>query len=202
MGSKQNALKVMSYHYGKNVTRLIETNDNFKFEFIARKFLYERVLSHNDVYTGNVLELKESGDVILIDFEYTSFNYRGYDFATFFGRCQRNEFRESDIFDAKERREFISAYLTEYEQFKREKYSPSEWSCLLNKCDCVILEFCMINAYIWGIWSINIEVFTKDTRIDYIEYAKYRMYYQYQYFKALWSQKYKTNIVCLSNSKL
>ena len=75
LDAKANALKVMKYHYGKNVINLIERNDNFKYEFIARQFLYQRVLCHNDVYVGNVLELKQSGKVVLIDFEYTSYNY-------------------------------------------------------------------------------------------------------------------------------
>ena len=70
---------------------------------------------------------------------------------------------------------------------------------LLIAFDNVILEFCMINAYIWGIWAVNQSINSKISNIEYIDYAKNRLIYQYQYFKNLWTQQYKSNIVCLSN---
>eukprot|EP01084_Bolivina_argentea_P135921 239425_1 len=202
INSKENAMKVMEYHYGKNIKHLIGVNKNFEMEFIARKFLYDRILSHNDVYLGNVLELKKSNQVVLIDFEYTSYNYRGCDFGTMFGRCKRDGFMESDICDSGQRQQFIEWYLMEFEEFKKEKYRKNEWSCLLKKCDSVILEFCMINAYVWGLWAVIQAVFTTLSGVDNINYARQRLYFQYNYFKRLWIQQYKTNIVCLSNSRL
>ena len=45
------------------------------------------VFSHNDINTGNIL-VKEESDcsdpVVLIDYEFSSYNYRGFDLANHF----------------------------------------------------------------------------------------------------------------------
>ena len=45
------------------------------------------VFSHNDINTGNILvkeDLKDSDPVVLIDYEFASYNYRGFDLANHF----------------------------------------------------------------------------------------------------------------------
>lgn len=42
------------------------------------------VLSHNDLQYGNIMKMEDSGDVVFIDFEYTSYNPRGYDLGNHF----------------------------------------------------------------------------------------------------------------------
>jgi choline/ethanolamine kinase len=39
------------------------------------------VFCHNDLQEGNILMREGSGDVVVIDFEYSAYNYRGFDFA-------------------------------------------------------------------------------------------------------------------------
>jgi ethanolamine kinase len=43
----------------------------------------EWVLSHNDIHLDNVL-IDEKKNVFLLDFEFTQFNYIGYDIGNFF----------------------------------------------------------------------------------------------------------------------
>mmetsp|Transcript_38389 Transcript_38389/g.34191 ORF Transcript_38389/g.34191 Transcript_38389/m.34191 type:complete len:101 (+) Transcript_38389:671-973(+) len=50
----------------------------------------EPVFSHNDLLQGNVLIRKDDDGIILIDYEYAAYNFRGYDIG--------NMFRES-LFD-------------------------------------------------------------------------------------------------------
>lgn len=197
-----NALRVMMYHYGDGIEQQMECDMEMRLELMARRFLYDRVLCHNDVYVGNVLERKTNGEVVLIDFEYTSYNHRGYDLATLFGRCERKAFRESDICDRRERKEFIADYLSQFEEFERGKYSDLEWECLLRKCDCVVLEFCMINAFIWGIWAVNQAVYAKIEGVEYIDYARLRLYSQYEFFKKLWLQHYQQRMWRAVRAKL
>eukprot|EP01083_Nonionella_stella_P007407 21411_1 len=188
--SKENALNVMRYHYGSEVKQLIQTDNDLRLEFIARCFMYDRVLCHNDVYVGNVLELKETGKVVLIDFEYTSYNYRGFDFGVLFSRCGRVKFDAMDVTESEERRDVIAFYLKEYDAFGKGKYTKHEWSCLLKKFDTIALEFCMITACFWGMWAVNQVKSEVSTEFDFLNYAKQRLD-QYQYLKQLWMQQYK-----------
>ena len=164
---RQNAVSVMEFYYGNNAKQLMKSDRKLQIELIVRSFLYERVLCHNDVccvctcdvhlfcfhclqiYVGNVLELKENGKIKLIDFEYTTMNYRGCDFASLFSHCGRHQFTASKVLSAEERREFLERYLLEFERFERGKYAQSEWRYLLKCADCVMIEFCLLNCYLW-----------------------------------------------------
>ena len=42
------------------------------------------VLSHNDLYSLNVLIMDKTDETVLIDFEFADYNYRGYDLASIF----------------------------------------------------------------------------------------------------------------------
>eukprot|EP01083_Nonionella_stella_P292431 994578_1 len=196
--SKQNALNVMRYHYGSDVEQLIETRDDVRLEFMARSFMYQRVLCHNDVYVGNVLELKETGQVVLIDFEFTSFNYRGFDFGVMFSQCGRVQFKETDLTGSAERKNVIAYYLKEFDEFEEDKYTKQEWNCLLTKFDTIALEFCMITAFFWGMWAVNQVMSEISTEFDFLNYAKQRLD-QYRYLQRLCMQQYKTTH---SHSKL
>lgn len=55
--------------------------------FVCREILVKQkspvVFCHNDLQEGNIL-IKESSDnknIVIIDYEYCSYNYRGFDFA-------------------------------------------------------------------------------------------------------------------------
>ncbi|KAJ2691899.1 hypothetical protein GGH99_002086 [Coemansia sp. RSA 1285] len=39
------------------------------------------VFAHNDVQYSNILQLEGTGELVLVDFEYSGYNYRGYDIA-------------------------------------------------------------------------------------------------------------------------
>jgi len=45
------------------------------------------VFSHNDIHSQNILSLHRSEKLVLIDYEYASYNYRGYDIANFFNEA-------------------------------------------------------------------------------------------------------------------
>jgi len=44
----------------------------------------EVVFSHNDLVSGNLLINKENEKVIMIDYEYAAYNFRGYDIGNMF----------------------------------------------------------------------------------------------------------------------
>jgi thiamine kinase-like enzyme len=45
------------------------------------------VFSHNDIHSQNILALNRSEKLVLIDYEYGCYNYRGYDIANFFNEA-------------------------------------------------------------------------------------------------------------------
>ena len=79
VNGEENAWRVMAHHHGDDAKHQMKHDLEMRMEQRARHFLYDRVLCHNDVYVGNVLERTTDGAVVLIDFEYTSYNHRGYD---------------------------------------------------------------------------------------------------------------------------
>jgi choline/ethanolamine kinase len=44
----------------------------------------ELVLSHNDLHSQNMIWRNGDGRLFIIDFDYSCFNYRGFDVANFF----------------------------------------------------------------------------------------------------------------------
>ncbi|KAL7754379.1 hypothetical protein RI367_000360 [Sorochytrium milnesiophthora] len=42
------------------------------------------VFAHNDLQNGNILRTNDTGDLILVDYEYSAYNHRGYDIANHF----------------------------------------------------------------------------------------------------------------------
>ena len=66
----------------------------------------------------------------------------------------------------------------------------------------MVLEFCMINAYIWGIWAVNQAVYATIEGVEYIDYARFRMHSQYAFFKTLWRQHYQQRLPRSLKAKL
>lgn len=76
------------------------------------------VFCHNDLFRGNIL-VDEDSEVSLIDFEYSSFNYRGYDIGNFFCEAMGgtdNGTSDERMYPSLElRRVFCKAYLEAFD---------------------------------------------------------------------------------------
>eukprot|EP01083_Nonionella_stella_P069953 186836_1 len=192
---QRNALKVMRFLYQMELdTEFITSHKDLYLEYVARSFFYEMVLSHNDVYVGNVLYLKDLDQIKLIDFEYSCFNFRGFDLGVLIGYalCPRRQFKdENDIMSCEERKKYIDGYLMQFLNDKRyvlsDLYANKRvWNRFLDMCDRVVIEFVMICTYHWGLWAVLQSVFAKTQEVPYIDYAYNRLQTQMQCFKTLW----------------
>ncbi|KAK3862923.1 hypothetical protein Pcinc_031245 [Petrolisthes cinctipes] len=121
----------------QTVDRLRKINYHNEMEYLRQvvaKVQSPVVFAHNDMQEGNLLlkrDIKGPDDrICLIDFEYCSYNYRGFDLANHF--CEwMYEYKlpvhpyftvDRDNFPAKEKQiNFIRAYLEAVEQCRREK---------------------------------------------------------------------------------
>ncbi|XP_069713948.1 choline kinase alpha isoform X2 [Phaenicophaeus curvirostris] len=157
------------------------------------------VFCHNDCQEGNVLLLegRENSDnqkLMLIDFEYSSYNYRGFDIGNHFCEWMYDyTYEKYPFFKAsvlkypskKQQLHFISSYLSAfhegYEKLSNEEKSKLEEEVLLE-----VNRFALASHFFWGLWSI-IQAKISSIEFGYLEYALSR-------FDAYFDQKRKLKV--------
>ncbi|KAH8329333.1 hypothetical protein KR074_008044 [Drosophila pseudoananassae] len=125
-------------------------------------------------------------DLIIIDFEYCAYNYRGYDLANHFIEWTFDytnpqypyfHHNKSNYATGQQRRDFIVQYLKSYHD--DENYSPKVQE--LEKVDEEIRFFTMLSHLFWSLWSIiNL---TSAIEFGYWEYGIARIV-EYQKLKS------------------
>ncbi|PXF42097.1 putative ethanolamine kinase [Gracilariopsis chorda] len=107
------------------------------------------IYAHNDLLCGNIL-LFENKDVRIIDFEYSSYNYRGFDIANFFSECMGGTIDgcvHPDKYPTAEyRKKFCETYLRE----RGMTCDQEAVSNLLNEA----AEFDLLTHLYWGLWAL------------------------------------------------
>ncbi|XP_053924100.1 choline kinase alpha [Cuculus canorus] len=157
------------------------------------------VFCHNDCQEGNILLLEgrensENQKLMLIDFEYSSYNYRGFDIGNHFCEWMYDyTYEKYPFFKAsvlkypskKQQLHFISSYLSAfhegYEKLSNEEKSKLEEEVLLE-----VNRFALASHFFWGLWSI-IQAKISSIEFGYLEYALSR-------FDAYFDQKRKLKV--------
>ncbi|KAM5225056.1 choline kinase alpha isoform 2-T2 [Hipposideros larvatus] len=157
------------------------------------------VFCHNDCQEGNILLLegKEDSDgqkLMLIDFEYSSYNYRGFDIGNHFCEWMYDyNYEKYPFFRAnilkyptkKQQLHFISNYLAafpnEFENLSSEEKAIIEEEMLVE-----INRFALASHFFWGLWSI-IQAKISSIEFGYMDYAQAR-------FDAYFDQKRKLGV--------
>ncbi|XP_017261049.1 choline/ethanolamine kinase [Kryptolebias marmoratus] len=142
------------------------------------------VFCHNDVQEGNILMLEDEDHsltekLMLIDFEYSSYNYRGFDFGNHF--CEwmydytYNEWpfykATPDNYPTREQQlRFIRSYLAEQRK---------DTDCTTDQTqieESMIIEanrYALASHFLWGLWSI-IQAKISKIEFGYMDYAQCR----------------------------
>lgn len=157
------------------------------------------VFCHNDCQEGNILlldgrENSPKQKLMLIDFEYSSYNYRGFDIGNHF--CEwiyDYTYEKYPFFKAnfarypnkKQQIHFISSYLTEF-QHGYENISNEEKSKIENEMLNEINRFALASHFFWGLWGI-VQAKISSIEFGYMEYAMAR-------FDAYFLQKRKLGL--------
>ncbi|XP_041652460.1 choline/ethanolamine kinase [Cheilinus undulatus] len=142
------------------------------------------VFCHNDVQEGNILMLEEKDQsstdhLMLIDFEYSSYNYRGFDFGNHF--CEwmydytYNQWpfykATPDNYPTREQQlHFIRSYLAEQGQYSDMTMDQSQIE------EDMIIEanrYALASHFLWGLWSI-IQAKISKIEFGYMDYAQCR----------------------------
>ncbi|KAG9475306.1 hypothetical protein GDO78_003637 [Eleutherodactylus coqui] len=144
------------------------------------------VFCHNDCQEGNVLlldgmENSEKQKLMLIDFEYSSYNYRGFDLGNHFCEWMYDyTYEKFPFFKAnfsnyptkKQQLHFISSYMTEF-QPGFEDLSNEEKSKIANEMLIEVNRFALASHFFWGLWSI-VQAKISSIEFGYMEYAMAR----------------------------
>uniref|UniRef100_A0A8C1R2U3 ethanolamine kinase n=1 Tax=Cyprinus carpio TaxID=7962 RepID=A0A8C1R2U3_CYPCA len=164
-------------HHLRNFSRLLSYN--LPQEMDSLKCLLEStpspvVFCHNDLQEGNILLLngRENTDrqrLMLIDFEYSSYNYRGFDIGNFFCEWTYDyTYDKFPFFITSLRRQSQSKPLVTH-YVTSQTFFPSV-ICELNA---LLFRFALASHFFWGLWSV-IQAKISTIEFGYMEYAMAR----------------------------
>ncbi|XP_030281101.1 choline kinase alpha isoform X2 [Sparus aurata] len=156
------------------------------------------VFCHNDCQEGNILLLKgrQSSDkqkLMLIDFEYSSYNYRGFDIGNHFCEwiydynCDEFPFFKVNpqAYPSKAQQLlFIESYLREFDA-GFDNLSEEDQMRVKEQLYIEVNRFSLASHFFWGLWSI-IQARLSTIKFGYLEYAMARFDAYFQQ-KKVWA---------------
>ncbi|XP_037371089.1 choline/ethanolamine kinase [Talpa occidentalis] len=147
------------------------------------------VFCHNDIQEGNILLLSEpttADSLMLVDFEYSSYNYRGFDIGNHFCEWVYNYTHEewphyiaqpADYPTRDQQLHFIRHYLAEIK--KGETISQEEQTKLEEDLLVEVNRYALASHFFWGLWSI-LQASMSTIEFGYLEYAQSRFQSYFQ----------------------
>ncbi|XP_064512928.1 choline/ethanolamine kinase isoform X1 [Pseudopipra pipra] len=152
------------------------------------------VFCHNDVQEGNILllaghEASPSDKLMLIDFEYSSYNYRGFDIGNHFCEWVYNYTHDRWPFfkaspenypSRQQQLHFIRHYLSE-DSGRRGDTTHEEQARIEEEMLTEINRFALASHFFWGLWSI-LQAKISTIQFGYLDYAqsRFQAYFQHK----------------------
>ncbi|KAG6553521.1 hypothetical protein Mapa_004433 [Marchantia paleacea] len=122
------------------------------------------VFAHNDLLAGNVMYNDETDKLYLIDFEYSSYNYRGYDIANHF-----NEYAGFDcdysLYPSKDVQYFFFRHYLNGLSSQKVEITEADLSKLYIETNC----YALASHIYWAIWAI-LQARFSSIDFDYLDY--------------------------------
>jgi len=142
------------------------------------------VFCHNDVQEGNLLLTKRSdrnNPVQMIDFEYSAYNYRGFDLGNHFCEWMLDyshqewpfyKYTHKNFPTLHQQIHFVNSYLESIYQRDDTLKSDPRWQrdVLLDE----IKRFAMMSHFFWAMWSV-VQAKMSTIQFGYLEYAISRL---------------------------
>ncbi|KAG7522008.1 hypothetical protein JOB18_011309 [Solea senegalensis] len=142
------------------------------------------VFCHNDIQEGNILMLDNKDQpstdkLMLIDFEYSSYNYRGFDFGNHFCEWMYNYTYDQwpfykatpENYPTREQQlHFIRNYLAEQ---RRHSDIPTDQAQIEEDMIIEANRYALASHFLWGLWSI-IQAKISKIEFGYMDYAQCR----------------------------
>jgi len=178
--------------FEKNETKKQSLYDTFDFNMLEKELyeLRERLESlkspicfcHNDLLAGNMMLDEKKKELFFIDYEYGSYNYRGFDFGNFFCECtidytvtQHPKFRfiDENYLSEEQQRLLFASYLYQSKKLQgKANLLPTETEIkqIMRESN----EFALAAHLIWCLWGI-IQSSTSDIDFGYLEFSQARL---------------------------
>ncbi|XP_059190589.1 choline/ethanolamine kinase-like [Centropristis striata] len=147
------------------------------------------VFCHNDVQEGNILILEEPDPnsterLMLIDFEYSSYNYRGFDFGNHFCEWVYDyTYNQWPFYKAtpenyptrEQQLHFIRSYLAEQRKYSTPDTTDITTDQTQTEEDMITEanRYALASHFLWGLWSI-IQAKMSKIEFGYMDYAQCR----------------------------
>ncbi|XP_078409279.1 choline/ethanolamine kinase [Cetorhinus maximus] len=145
------------------------------------------VFCHNDVQEGNILYLaghdsSSTEKLMLIDFEYSSYNYRGFDIGNHFCEWMYDyTYDQWPFFKAsmekypnrQQQLHFIRHYLSEYSGNKGDSMHEDQTK-IEEEMIIEINRYALASHYLWALWAI-LQAKISTIEFGYLDYALYRL---------------------------
>lgn len=135
---------------------------------------------HNDLQYGNIMFDEQTRSIIIIDYEYASFNPIAYDLANHFCEMAANYHTDTPHIldynkypDLEERQRFVRHYLASSD------HQPADAEVERLAVDAE--KYTLANHLFWGLWGI-ISAYVNNIEFDYMDYARQR-------FQQYWLKK-------------
>lgn len=128
------------------------------------------VLCHNDIHSANLIYNDETGDMKLVDFEYTGPNYLAFDIADHFcefagvENVDYRKFPEEDV-----RKQWIRVYLEEVQKLHGENEAEISDRKVQEVCDDVNKLVLGCHLF-WIVWSL-FQTTHSTIKFDFMEYG-------------------------------
>jgi len=130
------------------------------------------VFTHNDLLAPNIVFNAAKNNVRFIDYEYASYNYRGFDLGNHFCEWAGFDLQYDNYPNREQQLQFLTTY------FKTQNGSdPSENE--LNQLYVEANQFALAAHFFWGTWAL-VQALISDIDFDFMEYglARFRQYFK------------------------
>ncbi|KAJ2808731.1 hypothetical protein H4R20_000676 [Coemansia guatemalensis] len=161
------------------------------------------VFAHDDLQYGNILRLKDTGELVVVDFEYAGYNYRGFDIANHFCEWMADYYHpdhphllNEDMYPSLSEREgFLRTYIKAKSfldanmkadvdvvesdldlsiQLRAVKLSEDRLRADVRALEREVAPFIPASHFHWGIWGL-LQACSSEIDFDYVGYAAQRL---------------------------
>jgi len=168
------------------------------------------VLCHNDLHEGNILESNDgSGELKLIDFEYSDWGPRGYDLGNLFCEMSVDNFVEGELgfkysSTAYPSKQMQVAFFREYLLAQHIKAEDMEQE--MEKLYVEANMYALVSHLKWSFWGIASAASSNVEGVDFLAFAQTRLaaYYEWKakwWRRGLWpdlgSEKQAAKLACV-----
>ncbi|KAI7825468.1 kinase-like domain-containing protein [Kickxella alabastrina] len=161
------------------------------------------VFAHDDLQYGNILRLRDTGELVVVDFEYAGYNYRGFDIANHFCEWMADYhhvkhphlLNESAYPDKNQREGFLRTYVkakafldanmkadvglvesddVRHIELREIKLGDARIAEEVARLEDEVALFVPASHLHWGVWGL-LQACSSDIDFDYVAYATQRL---------------------------